>query len=653
MAYSAIYIPTFISSVTYQPARVLPHIYFYNGTRETDTWYLEGFNTNSTSSVRVHPSTIFPYFDNYSGNTPTTSSLSLLFNNEAAVYGEAPTASLYQTYWETYVSLLYNPKTRLLNCSAIIPLADYFKMELNDIVNFRGNYYHLRAINDYNLSTGECNLQLLGPIIKGTLDGSIVPPGPTTTTTTTTAAPTTTTTLAPTTTTTSTTSTTTTAAPTTTTTSTTTTLAPTTTTTTSTTTTAAPTTTTTTSTTTTSTTTTTAAPTTTTTTTTYITKYLVELCGGGIGPYIVTLGSGDTPSGIGQAFKISGNSGAGFNGTNCWEVLEIDPIGNVDYANLAFGSVFSNCTDCNNTNTTTTTSTTSTTTTTAAPTTTTTTSTTTTTTTAAPTTTTTTTAAPTVYAWDATVVDNTSHSSSCTLPYTTTYYTTTNVPILNTTIIYLDSALTTTLNGGDGFVKMKRTGITNEYSVRVNSSGLVTRVTVCPVTTTTTSTTSTTTTTTTTTAAPTTTTTTTTVAPTTTTTAAPTIYYVSADDVYEGAFDVNCLGVDYYGGLVVYRLVATLKDGSGNTITNSTGTPIYTNVNFETNPCFGGTSTGSVQITIPTGGQTGSYTYYSQNVVDCGTSVCAYEYETALCVTSLSGSGLTLQIASGSDYTYC
>jgi hypothetical protein len=37
-------------------------------------------------------------------------------------------------------------------------------------VNFRGNYYHLRAINDYNLSTGECKLQLIGPLISDTLD---------------------------------------------------------------------------------------------------------------------------------------------------------------------------------------------------------------------------------------------------------------------------------------------------------------------------------------------------------------------------------------------------------------------------------------------------------------------------------------------------
>lgn len=129
-------------------------------------------------------------------------------------------------------------------------------------------------------------------------------------------------------------------------------------------------------TTTTSTTTTTAAPTTTTTSTTTEapTFYQVELCGGGIGPYIITRGSGDIPAGIGQAFKISGNSGAGFNGTNCWVILDNAATGPADYTNLTFGSVFSNCSSCNPTTTTTTAAPTTTTTTAATTTTTTTTS---------------------------------------------------------------------------------------------------------------------------------------------------------------------------------------------------------------------------------------------------------------------------------------
>ena len=212
-----IYIPTYIASQTYQPARVLPRLFFYNGTLECEPYY---FNSLANGHKQISR---FPYFDNYNvitGQFPTSGSLSLLFNNEAAAYGDLPTESLYSTYWAQYVSLLYNPYTRLFDCEAIIPLADYFNMELNDIVEWRGNYYHLRAINDYNLTNGECKLQLLGPIIPNALDyinGSCdfnFTSSTITTTTTTTAGPTTTTTS------TTTTSTTTTAGPTTTTTTT-------------------------------------------------------------------------------------------------------------------------------------------------------------------------------------------------------------------------------------------------------------------------------------------------------------------------------------------------------------------------------------------------------------------------------------------------
>lgn len=161
-----IYIPTYINNAQYEPARVLPRLLFYNGQVECETWWISDQNDASNSQ------NTFPYFDNYnvvSGSFPTTDSRSLLFNNESVAYGEIPTETLYSEYWSTYISLLYNPKTRLLNCKGIIPLADYVKMQLNDVVDFRGNYYHLRAINNYSLKTGDCDIQLLGPIISDTL----------------------------------------------------------------------------------------------------------------------------------------------------------------------------------------------------------------------------------------------------------------------------------------------------------------------------------------------------------------------------------------------------------------------------------------------------------------------------------------------------
>jgi hypothetical protein len=330
------WIPYYISDDKYKPARVLPRIMFYNGLVSASAYYVDAANATNTAVQSVQFNK-YPYFDNYSTGSlngtasvfPQLNSKSLLYNNELAVWGTTPTSSLVSEYWSDYLSLLYNPRTRLLNAAAVIPLSDYFELELNDIAQFRGNYYHLRAINDYDLKTGECLVQLLGPLLQEAPVAGGVVPGSTTTTTTTSTTSTTTTSLIPTTTSTTTT---TTIAPTTSTTTTSTTRTPTT--------------------------------STTTTTTTYRTQYLVELCGGGIGPYIVTRATGDTPAGTGQAFRISGNSGAGFNGTNCWTVLQIDPVGSVDYADLAFGSVFSNCDACLPTTTTTTTTSTTTTTTT-------------------------------------------------------------------------------------------------------------------------------------------------------------------------------------------------------------------------------------------------------------------------------------------------
>ena len=224
MANIPIYIPTYISDQNYNPSRVLPRLLFYNGMIDSQKWYIESGST--TVGGTAFEQNAFPYFDNYnvvSGSFPTTDSKSLLFYNEAAVYGEVPTETLYSNYWEKYVELLYNPRTRLLNASTIIPLADYFKMELNDIVELRGNYYHLRAINDYNLKNGECNIQLLGPILSDALPFEAAP---TTTSTSTTSTSTSTTSTSTSTTSTSTTSTSTTSTSTTTSSTTTTTLPP-------------------------------------------------------------------------------------------------------------------------------------------------------------------------------------------------------------------------------------------------------------------------------------------------------------------------------------------------------------------------------------------------------------------------------------------
>jgi len=171
MANIKIYIPTFVSDAEFNPARVNPRVFFYNGTIDCEPFLIEATEGGTITQTSIPA---FPYFDHYSvepgGTLPGPNSNSLLFLNETAAYGTTPTGSLYDEYWEKYVSLLYDPKTRLLDASAIISLGDYNEMELNDIVQFRGNYYHLRAINEYDVKDGTCKIQLLGPILNDALN---------------------------------------------------------------------------------------------------------------------------------------------------------------------------------------------------------------------------------------------------------------------------------------------------------------------------------------------------------------------------------------------------------------------------------------------------------------------------------------------------
>lgn len=162
MSIEKLNIPVFIANDKYEPTTVSPRILFYNGVKNTVGWWINDSNTYSNI-------TIYPYFDVYSGNIPNEDSKSLLFYNEESIIGTKPTESVYTQYWDKYISTLYNPKTRILEAKGIIPLTTYFNLVLNDIVEFKGNYYHLITINNYNVNTGECDLELLGPIIYDSL----------------------------------------------------------------------------------------------------------------------------------------------------------------------------------------------------------------------------------------------------------------------------------------------------------------------------------------------------------------------------------------------------------------------------------------------------------------------------------------------------
>ena len=169
-----LYIPTFIANENFDPAVINPRMFFYNGKKSISPGYwFGGWLTSSGNSSANSIYTEFPYFDHYSSGSsqlPDTTSESLLFFNEGTAYGSLPSDTLYTTYWDKYIQMLYNPKTRFIECEANLPFNLFINLKLNDIILFKGSHFHLRAINDYNLKTGDCKLQLLGPIIKDSLD---------------------------------------------------------------------------------------------------------------------------------------------------------------------------------------------------------------------------------------------------------------------------------------------------------------------------------------------------------------------------------------------------------------------------------------------------------------------------------------------------
>ena len=175
MSRQKMFLPTFISNAEFQSARVRPRVFFYNGLVETTPYNVSGLNFIAGFSSTTTQEAEYPYVDHYTTGSASTEfpdlgSESALFFNETPVYGTTPSESLYTKYWSKYITLLYDPKTRLIDCSAVLPFADYIKLNLNDIIVWRGNHYHLRAINKYNLTNGECAIQLLGPIIDDALD---------------------------------------------------------------------------------------------------------------------------------------------------------------------------------------------------------------------------------------------------------------------------------------------------------------------------------------------------------------------------------------------------------------------------------------------------------------------------------------------------
>ena len=92
------------------------------------------------------------------------------FNNENNEWNindntqiEEFTETLFDTYYNTYISDVFNTRRRITNLKAYLPLQMLYKLQMNDMMTINNQDYIINTAN-INLITGESSLELLNKI---------------------------------------------------------------------------------------------------------------------------------------------------------------------------------------------------------------------------------------------------------------------------------------------------------------------------------------------------------------------------------------------------------------------------------------------------------------------------------------------------------
>ena len=97
-------------------------------------------------------------FHHYGLNDPN---FALLFEAEFSTYTyERLSKNLYTNHYKSYIDSIFNPKKRTFVFKAVLPLYVITKLELNDTLEIKGNYYRIDKYS-YNILTGETTLTLI------------------------------------------------------------------------------------------------------------------------------------------------------------------------------------------------------------------------------------------------------------------------------------------------------------------------------------------------------------------------------------------------------------------------------------------------------------------------------------------------------------
>lgn len=86
---------------------------------------------------------------------------SLHFSEELNEYNnELAEASLFERFYKSYIQNVFNPSTRIIKLSALLPVAKVIDIKLSDVIVVNGRRYRINAM-DINLKDGRANFELI------------------------------------------------------------------------------------------------------------------------------------------------------------------------------------------------------------------------------------------------------------------------------------------------------------------------------------------------------------------------------------------------------------------------------------------------------------------------------------------------------------
>lgn len=136
--------------------------YAIRQTSATDISLKQSANANAKLTAYVIPS-------NSQSLTATTSAQNINFINEKNEYRSQEstaydfTDTLFEKYYTTYVTKIFNNRRRITKVSAYLPLKMVYNLELNDNITLYNNQYDINSVT-IDLTTGKSSIELLNDV---------------------------------------------------------------------------------------------------------------------------------------------------------------------------------------------------------------------------------------------------------------------------------------------------------------------------------------------------------------------------------------------------------------------------------------------------------------------------------------------------------